>query len=328
MQQEELQNRVNSELSDAWKRVLEDDIYPQTVTFVLAKTYRMNEILKKYNIPSQPLTMKAIPKGRGYGKYRIAVVLYKLRMGRNYKFILFLDKLTKIHHRRKWYLKMDGHKFLMDMRDKSMIEIFRDYETVKRNPEMRIWEKETTQIVKDNVKPGDVCIDIGASIGYFTLLFSRLVGKTGRVLAIEPTPNQIPYIEANIKKNGYEKIAKVYNVGAWDKSDNIKLPLVASVKYDSKVVALDDLLESEGIEQVDFIKLDVDGPEPKVLRGLERTIKRSPNLKMTVEVYPEYNRLAGCDPKDLTDFLEEYFTCEVIPADYEDGCWNYFCKRK
>ncbi|KKL60589.1 hypothetical protein LCGC14_2203830, partial [marine sediment metagenome] len=77
-----------------------------------------------------------------------------------------------------------------------------------------------------------------------------------------------------------------------------------------------------------FIKMDIDGPEPKALKGLVRTFKRSKNLKMVIEYYPEYILNAGCDPVEFREIINKYFDVDVIPDDYEDGCWNLFCTRK
>ena len=106
------------------------------------------------------------------------------------------------------------------------------------------------------------------------------------------------------------------------------MPVHAPIKYKVSCRPVDDVLEEQGISEVDFIKIDVDGVEPKVLRGLTRTIERSPSLKMVIEYYPEYIRNAGCNPEECMEIINKYFTYEVIPGDYSDGCWNYFCQRK
>jgi hypothetical protein len=119
-------------------------------------------------------------------------------------------------------------------------------------------------------------------------------------------------------------------VGAWDKDEIISQPrnAPAHVQTHLRCRPVDDVLEELGILEVDFMKIDVDGAEPWALKGLERTFERSKNLKMIFEYYPKYVKDAGGDMKDVDKILEKYFTWVIVPGDYSDGCWNYFCKRR
>lgn len=309
------------------KETLARGIYPGNMAWVFGK---MKFLANFYGGKRLVVNLKIEYKEQGFqAMFRVWLALRLLRLNLlNNSVIKFAEWMYRLpsYLKPKWYLNMDGHNIFMNERDGSMVSILKDYIAVKKN--FGLWEPETTKIVKDNVKLGDVCLDVGASIGYFTLLFSRLVGKNGKVLSFEPTTNQIPYIKENIRKNGYSDIAEVFNVGAWDKSDQVMLPLNAGVKYDSKCVAIDDILESRGIKKVDFIKIDVDGPEPKVLKGLIRTIERNPNLKMVIEFYPKYIKDAGCDPAEFQIIIDKYFTHKLIPGDYSEGCWNLYCERR
>lgn len=328
----ELNESINKHTELAIKKIIEDDIWPHTVPFMLAKTEATMKILAYHNVGGETEISNFDKKffKKGWRKMGIAWFLYKTRLFKTRKAIRLLSKVTRIGVKIKptRYLKMDGLKFYIDKRDKSMIKIFRDYQIIVKNPAIKIWEPETTKIVKDNVKPGDVCLDIGCSVGYFTLQFSRLVGKTGKVFSFEPTTNQVPYTKHNIDKNGYRDRVRLFNVGAWDKTDKQLLPLNAAIKYKSNCVAVDDVLYDLGIKQVDFIKIDVDGPEIKVLKGLIGTIERSPNLKMIIEYYPEFIRNAGGDPQEFMDIINKYFNYIKVPGDYSDGCWNFFCTKK
>src|SRR3990167_2927194 len=163
----------------------------------------------------------------------------------------------------------------------------------------RTYEPETTKVIKENVKEGDVCVDVGASIGYMTMQLARQSGKTGKVLAFEPTDNQFEYLNANIQLN-------------------------AGYKNKIKGVVLDDVLP----EKVDFIKMDIDGSEPRALKGLVKTFERNPQLKLIVEFYPKCQEELGNDPKEMMAILDKYFTYEKIEGDYTDTYWNYICKRK
>ena len=298
------------------KKMTSSGFYPGSPFFPLAKVNAIEKFAKELKI-----RVRFEEADSGFLKLR------RFRLFRNYKFLLFLTRIYYFKDYFKWYLTLDGHKYYMFPSTK-MMDILKDYQAIKYKG--IVWEPETTALVKEYVKPGMTCVDVGASVGYFTLLFARQVGKTGRVVAIEPTDFQQRYIKRNVKVNGYKKITTIVNVGAWDKDEIIKMPRNAPpfVQTELRCRPVDDILEELGIMKIDFIKIDVDGPEPNVLKGLIRTIERSPNLKMVIEYYPKYIRDAGLNPDDFMAIINKYFTYEVIPGDYSENCWNYLCKRK
>jgi len=228
------------------------------------------------------------------------------------------DPLDKAH----FYRVMNGHKFNVHINEKNaaMRQIIDDFLLHGD------YEPETTKLFESIVKSGDVCVDAGASHGYFTLLFARLVGETGKVYAFEPTHNQFPYLQANIEANGYKDRVKAFNLGAWSEEIvNNVLNTNADPEGTLHTIALDTVLP----EKVDFIKMDIDGSEPEALKGLEQTIKRNPQLKMIIEYYPKYVEKLGLNPKDIIDFLDKYFTYEKVEGDLaSEEYWNYFCIRK
>lgn len=222
-----------------------------------------------------------------------------------------------------WHYNLGGHKLLMDNKDFRMREILRDYTYLD------VWEEETTKIVKEKVKPGDVCVDVGASIGPFTLLFARQVGRTGKVFSFEPTDMCFNYLNENIDLNGYRDRCFPVRMAAYSSSNEVlKVPMNNPYASWINTTSIDDWLESKGQERVDFVKIDVDGPEPEVLEGLIRTFERNPQLKMVIEYYPKYIKGAGCSPEKFMRILNKYFTYVIIPDDYSGGCVNYYCERK
>lgn len=302
-----------SRLGNEMKRMTSDGWFPGSPLFPLGKINAVIKICKDLNLNIE------------FDKAADRIIkLRRIPLFKNYKFLLFLTRLYYLKDYFKQYTVVDGHKF-WSFPSKKMMDIIRDYQALKT-----VWEPETTALVKKHVKEGQTCVDIGASVGYFTLLFARQVGSKGKVISIEPTDFQQPYRKRNVKVNGYNDRVILIEAGAWDKDEVIKMPRNAPpyVQTELRCRPVDDMLEELGITEVDFIKIDVDGPEPKVLKGLERTIKRSPNLKMVIEYYPKYIKDAGLNPQDMLDLLTKYFIIEVIPGDYEDGCWNYFCVRK
>ncbi len=208
-----------------------------------------------------------------------------------------------------------GHKFwLKFVEDKAMNEILQDFLGHGE------YEPHTTKLVQDNVKPDDVCVDVGASIGYFTLLFAKL-GK--EVYSIEPTRNQFEFLKENVNLNGYRDKVKLFNLAASDKKENLHIQANSSQDH-MNAVPLDSILP----KKVDFIKIDVDGSEPKVLKGLVKTIERNPQLKMVIEYYPSYIEKLGNKPQDMLDILDKYFTYTRVEGEFDETHWNYYCVRK
>ena len=221
--------------------------------------------------------------------------------------------------------EMDGRFLFMNRLEKNplMRNILEDYRLQK------IWEPETTKIVKEKVKRGDICLDIGASIGYFTLLFSSLVGPIGKVVAVEPTSFQIPYLKKNIEINDYNDRAIVEECAAWDKTEMVSVPLNSERRNQTHLQGktIDDIVENYGLRKVDFIKIDTDGSEPWIIKGMIKTVERNPNLKMVIEYYPQYVYDAGGNMKEFDDFLNKYFKCQIITNEYDKKHYNLYCER-
>lgn len=85
-----------------------------------------------------------------------------------------------------------GHKMFLDCKDSLNLSINNG-----------IYEEFETNIVKEEIKKGDIVLEIGANIGYYTLIFAKLVGEKGKVFAFEPDPTNFALLKKNIEINGY-----------------------------------------------------------------------------------------------------------------------------
>ncbi len=131
---------------------------------------------------------------------------------------------------------------------------------------------------------GGVFIDVGANIGKYTVMISNQINSRGKIISIEPHPGNFQLLKKNIEINDCKNVIPL-NLACWDKKDLIKLfshenhPLLASaIKQSTKYIEvdaepLDDILDKLNIKNVDFIKLDVEGAEEKVLNGMKKILK-------------------------------------------------------
>ena len=149
------------------------------------------------------------------------------------------------------------------------------------------YEPETTRFFKRHIKPGMVVVDAGAKDGYFTLLFSKLVGKTGEVYAFEPDAEAFEILRKNTAHLSNVEIfpyalsdedgwATWYHVvGAKESHSLIHDPLDAKKTFERrkvKAVTLDAVVGWK----IDYIKMDVEGVEDRVFRGMKRHLKTRP----------------------------------------------------
>lgn len=183
---------------------------------------------------------------------------------------------------------------------------------------MNRYEPDTTAFFMNIIRPGMTVVDIGAHIGYFTRIFSKLAGKRGKVLALEADP----FIFALLKKNVHRRSnVAVRQVAVSDTEGTVdfyhsdeksgcgstveKLP--ASFKKTKLAVpadSLDSLLHKQGITRVDFIKMDIEGGEPRALSGMRKTLRGNPGIILVTEFAPEWLRAGGMKPLRFLDALK------------------------
>ena len=174
-----------------------------------------------------------------------------------------------------------------------------------------IREPGSTKIMKDFIKQGDVAVDIGANLGYYALMESRLVGSNGKVYAIEPSPSNFEALKENIKLNGYKNI-ECYKLGIGDKKETAKMFISSHSNLNSLVIqknkkiidnidiqitSLNDFIK--GKEFPDFIRMDVEGYEYNIIKGMNDLLKSKKPLKLFIELHPHIMT------KDKTTFVLE-----------------------
>jgi len=175
------------------------------------------------------------------------------------------------------------------------------------------YEPELTRIVMQRVHQGMTVVDGGANIGYYTLLFSHLVGASGTVYAFEPDPLMYQALLKNISENAltnvkaYEyALGRTSGVATFIAEGGVSSRLSTETQLSDQLItvqidALDNLLQSA--ESIDFVKLDVEGAEIECLEGMRNIIQRNPDISVVLEV--NLNRLR-LEANELFSRLEAF----------------------
>ena len=176
------------------------------------------------------------------------------------------------------------------------------------------YEPDVTNVLHSIVMPGMTMVDVGANIGYYTLLGSRLVGDQGRVYAFEPDAEAYRYLEMNVKRGRVGNVTAVQaavsdRTGSRAFVSNELERGFLSVALDSApartvtAVTLDDYFEDQGWPAVDVIKLDVEGAERSVLAGMGGLSAKNRGLRLVMEFNLDAIRRAGGTPHQLREAL-------------------------
>jgi FkbM family methyltransferase len=175
---------------------------------------------------------------------------------------------------------------------------------------MEWFEWESVAWTRGVVKPGMIALDLGAHIGYYTRILSKLVGPMGKVLAFEPNPENVEVLRRNLR--GYRNV-EIYPYAVSDANGTCTLfispghsnhSLVAGFtqaegEVEVQAVAIDGL----GLGSVGFIKMDVEGAESLALQGMRETIGRSKGLHLLMEFNPPALQAAGVPPESFLELI-------------------------
>jgi FkbM family methyltransferase len=137
------------------------------------------------------------------------------------------------------------------------------------------YESHVQGLFCERVKPGDIVFDVGANVGFFTLLASKLVGPNGHVYAFEPLPRNLHYLERHLRLNGITNVTiQPLAIAAATGSARFRSGQHASMgqltdagDLEVATASLDDLIANGTVPRPAFIKMDIEGAESDALRG-------------------------------------------------------------
>ena len=199
-----------------------------------------------------------------------------------------------------------------------------------------IWEPEETKFLEENLRPGMVFVDVGAHIGYYTVLASSLVGSTGKVFAFEPDPGNFAFLQRNVAVNHCQNV--LANQKAVSASSGKSLlhrssgnfgdhrtyePLGETVQQAGtkrsavtvEAISLDDYFAANPIG-IDFLKMDIQGSEYDAFIGMRRTLQQNSAVTILTEFWPTGFKQADVLP---SAFLNEVRACGFKICRLEQG---------
>ena len=178
------------------------------------------------------------------------------------------------------------------------------------------YEELESKIMEEKIEMGNIVVDVGANIGLHTLNMARIVGNTGQVFAFEPDPSNFEILKKNVKINNYKNII-LEQKAVGDKHGRTTLyqsdhpgkhrifPQTEQAKSQVQVelTNLDNYFDSDMIDKINFIKIDVEGLEFSVLKGMKNILKNSKKIKILFEFMPENTMEVGFTPIELLNYL-------------------------
>ena len=184
------------------------------------------------------------------------------------------------------------------------------------------YETKIVEVAKRHIDPQRDVIDIGANIGLFTNLFSKLISGNNRILAIEPAPSAIGYLRRNLERNDCTKSVIIYEGAAIGRESLVKLNIVpgmeeysslgkimhSAVKNKSSISievngsTLDNLVDEFNLKP-GFIKIDTEGAEYSVISGATKTLAKNKPVILS-ELSDTYLSSHGDTSKKVVDLLQ------------------------
>jgi FkbM family methyltransferase len=244
-------------------------------------------------------TLAAVSRATPYfrGKWRfVNNVVRRWVVGKNYRSIRSIDK---------------GVRIILDLDDWIPYHLFW----------FDLYEKNETKLFRSLVHSGMIILDVGANIGYYTLQAAGRVGPSGHVHAFEPVYDTFTWLRSNILINKFTNITAnrcvvgnrkgEVSIFVADKSDTGRSSLSCMSDFSGKTevvdsITMDDYLEQRNIAKVDLIKIDVEGSELSVLKGMQQLLSSAYQPYLMIEMDEQLLRSQNASVEEVLDYLESF----------------------
>ena len=188
--------------------------------------------------------------------------------------------------------------------------------------------------IKKTLKPGQTYVDIGCYIGFYALHSAKLVGAEGKVIAIDANPENIEIVKKNVEINKISNLA-AYNFAITDKdgysdfyltklsaANSLQkrelFPTIAKIKIQTST--LDTLDSLKSIDEIDLLKIDIEGSEVDCLKGARHVLEKTRNI--IVECHSTQNK------HRVEKFLQKNFSVKELDFLEELDCYHLACQKK
>lgn len=200
------------------------------------------------------------------------------------------------------------------------------------------YEPLQTNLFIQTVKPGDIVFDIGANVGYYTLLASKLAGTKGKVYAFEPDPRTAALLNKNIKLNKCTNVTVVQSALSTQKGITTLVldeanPGESSLangkgkKITIQGTTLYDFIQQNKIKNIDVIKIDVEGAELEVLKGAQNSLTKNRGV-MFIECNKKALQQFSESPKTLLNLLSTFgYQITKIVNEFNKKTYAFSSKR-
>lgn len=202
----------------------------------------------------------------------------------------------------------------------------------------RVHEPQVTRLVKAVLNEGMIVIDIGSNIGYYVLLESKQVGASGKIMAVEPAPSNVRLLKRNLEANdctnvtiiecaiGAELGTAYLQMSEMSNRHSLFAPYGGAVTTAQvSLSTVDHIVDSYGLDSVDLIRMDVEGYEISVVKGMQRTLEElRPHLLM--ELHPH---IVGTGPilHCLHGLRAMGYDTKYVIDNNRDQPWQSWCVR-
>lgn len=218
------------------------------------------------------------------------------------------------------------------------------YEFSRLNDPTLHGEKNTLTEILNSLHPDDAFYDIGSNIGLHACLAGDII-DSGTIVAIEPHPKSVDRLRQNLKLNNINGIVREYAFAADYGTAVLELPedqagAIGSVETSAKknensleidLVPGDDVIGPDGLPTPDVLKIDVDGGEMDVLRGLENTLRNENCRLIFCEIHPSALQDYGSTEEEVLNMLEEIgysITQKTVSHDSRENAYYIRAERK
>ena len=232
-----------------------------------------------------------------------------------------------------------GHDRLL-IESRTGLRLYLDTRDIVLTPLLALkgdWEPEVTHALRRVIRPEMTFIDVGANVGYFTLIAAQILHGNGQIHSFEADPQMHQLLVDNINLNWFFEGVHAHQKAVYSEETSLRFhkrlkyqanssiaELTAdelasindvSESFEVEALRLDHYIEQASVPRVDVIKIDVEGAEPRVFQGMAQTIENNPDLRIICEWSPSQLYQTGSSPTEFLTILRDYgFLIRTVEA--------------